>query len=82
MSEAASEVTGKQVNQQGASSNPTLVVERFLDLLRSRDIDGAAELSWLVTGCQEIRSGSSGSWTNSNGRLASEYDRPPRAFCW
>jgi hypothetical protein len=25
MSEAASEVTGKQVNQQGAGSNPTLL---------------------------------------------------------
>ncbi|MFI4977270.1 MAG: limonene-1,2-epoxide hydrolase family protein [Solirubrobacterales bacterium] len=44
MPEPASEVIGEQVHQPGTSLAPTLVVERFLDLLRSGDIDGAAEL--------------------------------------
>jgi limonene-1,2-epoxide hydrolase len=44
MPEPASEVTGEQVNQPGTSSAPILLVERFLELLRSRDIDGAVEL--------------------------------------
>ncbi len=42
MSEPASDLTGEQV-QSGASS-PTLVVERFLELLRLGDVDGAVEL--------------------------------------
>ena len=41
MPEPASE---EQVDQPGGSSTPTLVVERFLELLRSEDIDGAVEL--------------------------------------
>jgi limonene-1,2-epoxide hydrolase len=44
MPEPASEVTGEQVNQAGGGSTPTLMVERFLELLRAKDIDGAAEL--------------------------------------
>jgi len=44
MPEPASDLTGEQVNQSGAGSTPTLVVERFLELLRSEDIDGAVEL--------------------------------------
>lgn len=44
MPEPASEVTGEQVNQAGTGSPPTLVVERFLELLRSGDMDGAVEL--------------------------------------
>jgi limonene-1,2-epoxide hydrolase len=44
MPEPASDPTGEQVNQTGLSSEPTLVVERFLELLRSGDIDGAVEL--------------------------------------
>ncbi len=44
MPEPASEVTGEQVNQPEGGSTPTLVVERFLELLRSGDIDGAVEL--------------------------------------
>jgi limonene-1,2-epoxide hydrolase len=44
MPEPASEATEEQVNQPGASSTPTLMVERFLDLLRAKDIDEAAEL--------------------------------------
>lgn len=35
---------GEQVNQAGASSTPTLVVEEFLDLARSGDIDRAVAL--------------------------------------
>jgi limonene-1,2-epoxide hydrolase len=42
MSESASDLTGGQV-QSGASS-PTLVVERFLELLRLGDVDGAVAL--------------------------------------
>ncbi len=33
-----------QVDQQESHSTPTLLVERFLDLLHSEDIEGAAEL--------------------------------------
>jgi limonene-1,2-epoxide hydrolase len=45
MSETASEVTlGEQVNHPGGSSTPTFVVERFLELLRLGDVDGAVEL--------------------------------------
>ena len=44
MPEPASEDTGEQVNQTGTSSAPTLVVERFLELLRLGDVDGAVEL--------------------------------------
>jgi limonene-1,2-epoxide hydrolase len=44
MSESASESSGAQVNGLGASSTPTQVVERFLDLLRSGDVDGAVAL--------------------------------------
>jgi limonene-1,2-epoxide hydrolase len=44
MPELASEVTEQQVNQPGGGFTPTLVVERFLELLRSGDIDGAVEL--------------------------------------
>jgi limonene-1,2-epoxide hydrolase len=43
MPEPASEVTGEHVNQTGTSSTPTLVVERFLELLRLGDVDGAVE---------------------------------------
>jgi limonene-1,2-epoxide hydrolase len=44
MPEPASEVTGEQVEQLADGSTPTLVVERFLDHLRTGDIDAAAEL--------------------------------------
>jgi limonene-1,2-epoxide hydrolase len=44
MSESASDLTGEQINQPGTNSTPTLVVERFLEMLRSGDIDGAVEL--------------------------------------
>jgi limonene-1,2-epoxide hydrolase len=44
MSKTASDLTGEQVNQLGANSAPTLVVERFLELLRLGDVDGAVEL--------------------------------------
>ena len=44
MPEPASEATGEQVNQTGTGSTPTLVVEQFLELLRSGEIDGAVEL--------------------------------------
>jgi hypothetical protein len=44
MPELASEVAEQQVNQPGGGFTPTLVVERFLELLRSGDIDGAVEL--------------------------------------
>ena len=43
MPEPASKVTGEHVNQTGTSSTPTLVVERFLELLRLGDVDGAVE---------------------------------------
>ncbi len=45
MPEPANEVTaGEQVDQLGSGSTPTLVVERFLELLRLGDVDGAVEL--------------------------------------
>jgi len=45
MPEPANEVTaGEQVDQLGSGSIPTLVVERFLELLRLGDVDGAVEL--------------------------------------
>jgi limonene-1,2-epoxide hydrolase len=44
MPEPASDLTGEQVNQPGTGSIPTLVVERFLEMLRSGDIDEAVEL--------------------------------------
>jgi limonene-1,2-epoxide hydrolase len=44
MAETASEVTGGGVDQQGSDLTPTLVVQRFLDLLRSGDIEGATKL--------------------------------------
>ena len=42
MPESASEVTGEQV--QSGTDSPTVVVERFLEMLRSGDIDEAVEL--------------------------------------
>jgi hypothetical protein len=33
MPEPASDLTGEQVDQRGAGSTPTVVVERFLELL-------------------------------------------------
>src|SRR5271170_2764031 len=44
MPEPASDLTEEQVNQPGGSSTPMLVVERFLELLRLGDVDGAVEL--------------------------------------
>jgi len=45
MPEPANEVIeGEQVDQLGSGSIPTLVVERFLELLRLGDVDGAVEL--------------------------------------
>jgi len=44
MPEPASEVTEEQVNQLAAGFTPTLLVERFLDLLQTKDIEGATEL--------------------------------------
>jgi limonene-1,2-epoxide hydrolase len=44
MPESASDVTGEQINRPGNSSAPIPVVERFLELLRAGDIDGAVEL--------------------------------------
>jgi limonene-1,2-epoxide hydrolase len=44
MPEPVSEITEERVDQPGAGLSPTLVVERFLELLRSGDIDGAVEL--------------------------------------
>jgi limonene-1,2-epoxide hydrolase len=44
MAEPATETTTEQPSQPGATLTPTLVVERFLDLLRAGDIDGAADL--------------------------------------
>src|ERR1700689_3447632 len=42
MPEPASDLTGEQL--QSGPSSPTLVVERFLELLRLGDVDGAVEL--------------------------------------
>jgi limonene-1,2-epoxide hydrolase len=44
MAEVASQVAGGQVHPKGSAPTPTQVVERFLELLRSGDADGAAEL--------------------------------------
>ena len=44
MPEPASDLAPEQVNQSGVGSTPTLVVERFLELLRLGDVDGAVEL--------------------------------------
>jgi limonene-1,2-epoxide hydrolase len=44
MPKTASDLTGEQVNQLGANSAPTLVVEQFLELLRLGDVDRAVEL--------------------------------------
>jgi limonene-1,2-epoxide hydrolase len=47
IAEPATDTTADQPSQPGVSLTPTLVVERFLDLLRAGDIDGAAELLGL-----------------------------------
>ena len=47
MPEPVSEATGERVNQPAKGYTPTLVVERFLDLLRAGDIDGAVDLLGL-----------------------------------
>jgi len=44
MSEPVSDFAPEQVNHPGGGSTPTLVVERFLELLRLGDVDGAVEL--------------------------------------
>jgi len=44
MREPVSEVTEEQASQPAAGFTPTLVVERFLDLLRLGDVDGAVAL--------------------------------------
>jgi limonene-1,2-epoxide hydrolase len=44
MADAFSEAEGGQASSNENHSAPTQVVERFLDLLRTEDIDGAAEL--------------------------------------
>lgn len=44
MPETASEVTEEQVDQPGAGLTPTLMVERFLELLRAKDVEGATKL--------------------------------------
>jgi limonene-1,2-epoxide hydrolase len=44
MADVLSEAEGGQASRSGDHSAPTQVVERFLDLLRTEDIDGAAEL--------------------------------------
>jgi limonene-1,2-epoxide hydrolase len=44
MADPATETTAEQPSQPGASLTPTLLVERFLDLLHAGDIDGATEL--------------------------------------
>ncbi len=44
MAEALNEAEGGQADPHESRSAPTQVVERFLDLLRTEDIDGAAEL--------------------------------------
>jgi limonene-1,2-epoxide hydrolase len=38
------DTVGGQVDQQGSHLTPMLLVERFLELLRRRDIEGVAEL--------------------------------------
>jgi limonene-1,2-epoxide hydrolase len=44
MVEPASDGTQDPIDHPSTSSAPTLVVERFLELLRSGDLDGAVEL--------------------------------------
>jgi limonene-1,2-epoxide hydrolase len=44
MPEPVSDLTGEQVNHPGGGFTPTLVVERFLELLRLGDVDSAVEL--------------------------------------
>jgi limonene-1,2-epoxide hydrolase len=44
MSEPASDLAPERVNHPGGGSTPILVVERFLELLRLGDVDGAVEL--------------------------------------
>jgi limonene-1,2-epoxide hydrolase len=44
MAEPQSDVASKEIDQNGAHSTPTLVVERFLDLLRLGKVDEAVEL--------------------------------------
>lgn len=44
MPDAANGVMREQVDRPGASSTSVLVVERFLDLLRAGDVNGAVEL--------------------------------------
>ncbi|MGA2163931.1 MAG: limonene-1,2-epoxide hydrolase family protein [Solirubrobacteraceae bacterium] len=44
MVEVLSEAEGGQAGSTGSPTAPKQVVERFLDLLRATDIDGAAEL--------------------------------------
>lgn len=44
MAELGTETTAEQPSQPGVSLTPTFVVERFLELLRAGDIDGAVEL--------------------------------------
>ncbi len=39
-----SEVTSEQIGQRQSDSAPVLLVERFLELLSAKDIDGATEL--------------------------------------
>ena len=44
VTELASDLAGRTVDQLGITSSPTLVVERFLDLLRGGDVDEAVGL--------------------------------------
>ena len=44
MADVASEATNAHVDQQDSHSPPMLLVQRFLDLLCAKDIDGAADL--------------------------------------
>jgi len=44
MAEVTSEVMSEHVDQQKSHSPPMLLVERFLDLLCAKDIEGAVEL--------------------------------------
>jgi limonene-1,2-epoxide hydrolase len=44
MAEVTSEVVSDEIDQQDSHSPPMLLVERFLDLLCAKDIEGAVEL--------------------------------------
>jgi limonene-1,2-epoxide hydrolase len=44
MAEPATEPTTEELSQPGIGSTPKLVVERFLDLARAGDVDGAVAL--------------------------------------